>query len=602
MTTGGCRYPVVPAPPVINSDNYRIRMTHEIETEPKTWYTYNVTDSCTVREIIDGETATLSVLATGGTGLFFASGNRVTLETNGKFRILPTKAPVMQTNGGSMTVEQSYTPNSTHPQSGTAVAQAFSVGSTVILMPAGAYYTMRHGTTLLLDRETEVLDLTPSTLTTAQEMRVLYTPAEARTTPLIAVPDSVTLHWAGDEEPTWEAGKNYIIQLLQTTPTHIEARLFNVPQGAKLPDWLNTAFYVARDSVTGVPVDARFEGQRDGNYQFENDAVAVTALADQLRIATFAEQIKGDYQFRNLKWNGVELSLPEATFESQTTGVSQFWEVLGSVPSSTLFLPKATFEALLNGSGLFNHNGSYAFHRLIYLPVATFENLGKGNVLAEADNFFAGCQAAIAPMATFRNVKSVYGFNRFTAYAGRPLVLEIPSATFENITTMGQFFYSIAPTAPCIYSINLRKLTSATDAWHFRTSLANFGEEWRETFLSLVYGPRLDENGVPTPVTKIDAETGLPATRDVSELTGSRLKGDGTRPTGWGIQDFRKVAADGTFERNAEGGYVYISTEHNMQLPTAASILPPELGGTSAAGEEVAEACRELHLRGWAIV
>lgn len=553
--------------------------------------TYAVTDAadCTVT---DESGRVLCEHKAGSSQSYFTATTQTVTVTSATVHVTEVfnGAPAQNGSGGGiLTPEQER------------ALESVTDGSTVEVLPDSPdTYTLKQGAMVQLTEYTDTLELTPSALTTAQEMHVLYTPAEARTTQLIAVPDGVTLHWAGDEEPTWEAGKDYVIQLLQTSTTHIEARLFNAPQGAKLPEWLNTASYVARDSVTGVAVDARFEGQRDGRYQFEKDAASVTALADKLRTATFAEQIYGEYQFANLGLNVAEFSLPEATFESQTTGGYQFFNVLGSVPSSTLFLPKATFAALLNAGLSFQHNPSGTSHHIIYLPVATFENLGKGQ--AATDNLFAGCQAVIAPMATFRNMTSLYGFNRYVNSAGLPRVLELPSATFENVTTMGQLFYYTATPAPCMYSVNFRKLTSATDAWHVLVNLSVFGEEWRETFLSVVYGPRLDENGMPTPVTKTDAETGLPATRAVSELTGARLKGDGTRPTGWGIQDFRKVAADGTFERNDKGGYVHISNGHSFQLPTAASILPPELGGTSAAGEEVAEACRELSMRGWVIV
>lgn len=546
-------------------------MTHEIETAPCTWYTYNVTDSCTVREIIDGETATLSVLATGGTGIFFASGNSVTLETNGKFRILPTKAPVMQTNGGNQTVDQTYTPDSPNSQSGTAVAQAFSAGSTVVPQPAGVEpYTLKQGAALRLDPLSDTLELLPSTLTTAQEMRVLYTPAEARTTPLIAVPQGVTLHWAGDAEPTWESGKDYVIQLLQTAPTHIEARLFNAPQGAKLPEWLKAPYIVHKN---GVAVAADFEGQINGSSQFYNNPESVKALEEQLKTATFNQQTNGERQFYGFKG---QLSLPLATFAAQTAGTFQF---MSSSDDASLYLPRATFESL---SGL---------------PV----------------NFFYGCNIVVAPSAVFGKVIQFTIFNgsvnrRDDRHA------DFASATFERLMTV-DVIVDTAPVILKLYSLNLRVLNYAANCFPNGPAPERFNEHWRESLLSLVYGPRLqvDESGafvrnaagncVAAPVLKTDPVSGEPVSLEPEELTGRRfMPADaGDRPTGWGIQDFRELDENRNFARKADGSYKHKSAGHSIKVPVTDSAQSESMGGSAVYGADIAAALQELSDRGWTL-
>lgn len=68
-------------------------MEHSVKTIPGTWYTITATAPATVIELIQGETATLATLKESGTALFRSSTTQITVNTEGKFTVLPTKAP-----------------------------------------------------------------------------------------------------------------------------------------------------------------------------------------------------------------------------------------------------------------------------------------------------------------------------------------------------------------------------------------------------------------------------------------------------------------------------------------------------------------------------
>ncbi len=515
-------------------------------------YTLHATSACTLKQEIKGIPATLLVLPHGGAAAFTARSSKVIVETSGNFSLYPSKE-----TSESIVVDQTYTPESANAQSGTAVAQAFSTGSTVVPQPAGVEpYMFKQGAALRLDPLSDTLELVPSALTTAQEMRVLYTPAEARTTPLIAVPDGVTLHWAGDEEPTWEVGKDYVIQLLQTAPTHIEARLFNAPQGAKLPEWLKAPYVVYGDGNVAVAAD--FEGQTNGYRQFYGDPASVTALAQELDSATFAEQINGEGQFSSAFDN---LTLRHATFAKETNARSQFSRSAANLPSITL--PRATFDAVID---TYEMTGSVSN---VYMPSATFKSL----------------------------VEILVSFHNSVAQANLTHV-EYPSATFENVETVNAFFNHSAFNAR-FYSLNMRKVESIVQV---ATKVANSSNNgMKDFFLTLVYGPRLDADGNPTPVTKIDPTTGDPVSLALNELTGSRRTDQSERPTGWGIQDFRELNEDGTFKRDSEGNYIYPEEVHDIKVAFYASARPVSEGGTASYGEDIAQALSDLGERGWVV-
>ena len=68
-------------------------MEHSVKTIPGTWYTITATAPATVIELIQGEIATLATLKKSGTDSFRPSTTQVTINTEGKFTVLPTKAP-----------------------------------------------------------------------------------------------------------------------------------------------------------------------------------------------------------------------------------------------------------------------------------------------------------------------------------------------------------------------------------------------------------------------------------------------------------------------------------------------------------------------------
>lgn len=68
-------------------------MEHSVKTIPGTWYTITATAPATVIEFIQGEIATLATLKKSGTDFFRPSTTQVTINTEGKFTVLPTKAP-----------------------------------------------------------------------------------------------------------------------------------------------------------------------------------------------------------------------------------------------------------------------------------------------------------------------------------------------------------------------------------------------------------------------------------------------------------------------------------------------------------------------------
>lgn len=200
---------------------------HIIQTVRQWKYVLNAASACVVKTRIDGADVRLLYLPEGGSASFYTNSKQVIVETDGSFEILPCAKD-------HTLIDQTYAPDSHNAQSGTAVARALQNGSVKIHLPETPHdYEMTNGSTIELEPHTDTWNVCPRETQNVLEMRVLYSPDEARTTPLIAVPQGVTLHWAGDEEPTWEAGKDYVIQLLQTAPTRIEARLFNAPQGEK---------------------------------------------------------------------------------------------------------------------------------------------------------------------------------------------------------------------------------------------------------------------------------------------------------------------------------------------------------------------------------
>lgn len=523
--------------------------TQRIKTVPGWHYTLHAAAACTLKQAIKGIPATLLVLPHGGAASFTARSSEVIAETSGNFSLYPSKE-----TSESIVVDQTYTPDSPNAQSGTAVAQAFSTGSTVEALPGSpAPYTMRQGATVELDIISDTLELVPSTLTTAQEMRVLYSPAEARTTPLIAVPDGVNLHWAGDEEPTWEVGKDYVIQLLQTAPAHIEARLFNAPQGAKL----QAPYIIYADNVV---VGADFKGQTDGYHQFYQRKDSVTILAQELNTATFAEQVNGNGQF----YAAFDaLTLRFATFDKETDAGVQFYNSTSGF--YTLTAPRATFNSVVTAADIFGGTCS------IYAPSATFKSL----------------TSLRAFMGTYSGAQSFHAV--------------FPSVTFENVETIEMLFRSTNPSIIKFYSLNLKKLNDTINLVAKVVSVSSFSAAWKEFFLSVVYGPRLDTDGTPTPVTKIDPATDDPTALEPTELTGTRRTDQSERPTGWGIQDFRVLNEDGTFARDSEGNYIYPEAAHNIKVPLYATARPVAEGGTAAYGEDIAQALADLGERGWTV-
>lgn len=76
-------------------------MTKTEKVIPGTWHTITCTAPATVTQQIDGETATLATLTESGTTTFRPSASTITVQTDGKYHILPTKAPAAGSSGGS---------------------------------------------------------------------------------------------------------------------------------------------------------------------------------------------------------------------------------------------------------------------------------------------------------------------------------------------------------------------------------------------------------------------------------------------------------------------------------------------------------------------
>lgn len=75
-------------------------MTYTEKAIAGTWYTITCTAATTVTQEIEGETATLATLDESGTASFRATSPTITIETTGKYHILPTKAPAAGGIGG----------------------------------------------------------------------------------------------------------------------------------------------------------------------------------------------------------------------------------------------------------------------------------------------------------------------------------------------------------------------------------------------------------------------------------------------------------------------------------------------------------------------
>ncbi len=67
--------------------------TQPIKTVAGNWYCFTCTAPATVTAEIDGESVTLAKLGEGGTAVICSPSATVTVETEGKYRLLPTKAP-----------------------------------------------------------------------------------------------------------------------------------------------------------------------------------------------------------------------------------------------------------------------------------------------------------------------------------------------------------------------------------------------------------------------------------------------------------------------------------------------------------------------------
>lgn len=580
--------------------------THIVPVVRQWKHVVNAESACRVITPTDNGMLPLVILPNGGTAAFCTNSCEVHVETDGLFEIVPFEhAP--------QSADQTYNPISANAQSGKAVAQAISAGSTVESFPdSPPPYTLKQGATVQLTEYTDTLELTPSPLTTAQEMRVLYSPAEARTTPLIAVPQGVTLHWAGDAEPTWEVGKDYVIQLLQTAPTHLEARLFNVPQGAKLPDWVNAASYVAWGSDTAgkrIPVAANVDKQLNGDYQFSLGSTAQNIgaeLSAVLADATFAAERTASWQFGYVKGT---IYLPNATFAKVTTANNMFQA------TENVVLPRATFASLADNASNFN-NVAQNF----YMPRATFAS----NV--RLVSWFTGNAKKFIYMNAFNTTTSVTaGFDssgddsefHFYSWNITKFIWDVtgtyflPSATWNALANCNNFKNKRRIYCP---RLNLQAATSASNFWRGHGGISL--EELRQ----VVYGPKLvdgkpaattytDENGIvqmiaPPEHKRTDAVytplVGEPLyTYDWGDhlyeyIEGERMTANGNKKTGWGIQDFRVTdAATGEFVLDGAGDYTYKSTGHTIAFDVPAA----------AEGNADYEACySELEARGWDVL
>ncbi len=87
-------------------------MTKTEKTIAGTWYTITCTAAVTVTQEIDGEIATLATLGKSGTTTFRASASTITIQTEGKYHILPSKAPAAlvgdNSSGGGTTITGWY--------------------------------------------------------------------------------------------------------------------------------------------------------------------------------------------------------------------------------------------------------------------------------------------------------------------------------------------------------------------------------------------------------------------------------------------------------------------------------------------------------------
>ncbi len=431
---------------------------------------------------------------------------------------------------------------------------------------------LRSGGCYRLSPACDTLMLYPHFDAALHEVTLLYTAEATRTAPLIAVPEGVTLHWAGDTEPTWEAGKDYVIQLLQTAPTRIEARLFNAPTGANVGDGDYLIWEpLPEDATENTPLKlkkASLKHQRNGYYQFacgtgtgrQIDAAALSAaLAD----CTFENQLYGESQFAGVSGG---LVLKSATFENQK-------EVGRAIPSNA-YLPMATYAKVTSLYRQFLNVAN------IRMPRATFA------AVTDARQVFENTDGHIdMPSATFENV--INSDIMFYVYRSG---IELPSATFEKNKRATSTFLN----APYIYlpHLNLRSATDCTQAFYTQTPLT------LENLKNICYGPRL-QHGTDVPVDTVttdDEGTPVAIAPEIVYASGTFREDDGVRPTGWGIQDFRPVNSDGDFipyERGASTHSLGLHTPHGQ-----ADCLP-EHGGTSASGAEYAGVLHHLWLRGW---
>lgn len=74
-----------------------------IKTVAGNWYSLICTAAATVTAEIDGVSVTLATLNEGGTAIFCSPSATVTVDTAGKYRVLPTKAPASLGGGGEKT-------------------------------------------------------------------------------------------------------------------------------------------------------------------------------------------------------------------------------------------------------------------------------------------------------------------------------------------------------------------------------------------------------------------------------------------------------------------------------------------------------------------
>lgn len=442
---------------------------------------------------------------------------------------------------------------------------------------AGAPISITKGATYRISDNGHSVTLLPRGNEGLCEISLLYTPSEARTTPLITVPDGVTLHWAGDEEPTWESGKDYVIQILQTSPTRIEARLFNAPQGAKLPQGVNLPQGMTQemldnfegiiyDNETHLPVYAQLDTQTNGNHQFRgrtSDASVFNVYNNIVfATATFAAETTGVSQFNTvIPWSQNLLMLPEATFSSLTDGEEMF-------SRQSVMLPKANFKNLTNAKGMF---GSSTPWQDFSLPLATFDNVTNAYNMFACVSGYNPRGGLSMPLATLKKAETAYRI-----FAGH-FDLFTPELTFERVSDCEQGFYNgsfVEGGFP--KKLNLKSLSKGTGMFYVLAG----NELSAEQIQVIVYGPKINTQG------EIDLEHG---NHVVSSM----------KPTGWGIKDYRNVDEAGDFVTP----YSYPAGTHTLGLrtPHGAADKSVEDGGSAASGEIYAAALHELHLRGWTV-